>query len=302
MVYDIGSRFLSGDQIEVFEKNYGGSAVFKYYDDDPELYMLSCDCGNVGLEFELLEAFFDTAALEFELEQREEDEREAEAANNKRLSKDLAELHEACKETEIRTMEAAWEFFHERDKQILDESPESFFQPLDMRMQLPENQSDYSGAQFYLLPGSVAEEMIPAELKEQMESLYETRYSFRLGYPVAFFDDPLNRCGDEWKYNPDYPRGILFMDKEHVRGIIQFDKLKRHFAEEWNRHRSPESPQLYCIDSGRMVLVKQFDLAENGTIADPDWESFFNVFPSIVMKQYNEFLHKLDGETTVVKW
>ena len=69
MAYDIQSQILPNGQMLIHDSESGASVVFKNCQDG--LYMVYCDTGSSkAIEYPLLEEFFETAATEFELEER----------------------------------------------------------------------------------------------------------------------------------------------------------------------------------------------------------------------------------------
>ena len=69
MKYDIQSQILPNGQMLLYESNSGSSVILEACPED--LYMVYCDTGNSKtIEYPLLQEFFETAALEFELEER----------------------------------------------------------------------------------------------------------------------------------------------------------------------------------------------------------------------------------------
>lgn len=69
MSYNIQSQILPNGQMLLYESNSGSSVILKACPED--LYMVYCDTGNSKtIEYPLLQEFFETAALEFELEER----------------------------------------------------------------------------------------------------------------------------------------------------------------------------------------------------------------------------------------
>ena len=76
MSYDIQSQILPNGQMMLYESKSGSSVIMEACPDD--LYMVYCDTGNSkAIEYPLLEEFFETAALEFQLaEYFEEPEQE----------------------------------------------------------------------------------------------------------------------------------------------------------------------------------------------------------------------------------
>ena len=76
MSYDIQSQILPNGQMLLYESKSGSSVILEACPED--LYMVYCDTGNSkAIEYPLLEEFFETAALEFQLaEYFEEPEQE----------------------------------------------------------------------------------------------------------------------------------------------------------------------------------------------------------------------------------
>ena len=76
MSYDIQSPILPNGQMLLYESKSGSSVILENRSDN--LYMVYCDTGNSkAIEYPLLEEFFETAALEFQLaEYFEEPEQE----------------------------------------------------------------------------------------------------------------------------------------------------------------------------------------------------------------------------------
>jgi hypothetical protein len=280
-------KFLDGDQIEVSEKGSGDSAVFQYYDDDPDLYLVSFHYRSVGMPFSQLQDFFDAAEEELTV-QRYLGEGEATPG---RLQRDLEEFHQLAADFQKKSQADVFEFFHDRDVKVLSESPADFFLPLDMDKMLPDEENDFTGAQFFQT-ATDAEKQIPAALRKQVEALCKTKYSFRAGYPILLLEAPRDEdAQNRLLLFPETPSGILFIDRTHLYGIIQFSGLKQYFATDWNRQR-PRFPQLYCNESGKILLVKKYALNEKDEIADPnsqEWYSFFNIGPTLVIRQYQEF-------------
>ena len=284
-------RFLDGDRIEVTETGSGDSAVFQYYDDDPELYMVSFHYERVGMPFSELEVFFNAAEKEVTIRQYfDEFETEPEAD---KVSSKLAELDKLVAENRISEAEALKDF-HDWDVEVLSESPAKFFSSLDMRWMLPpEMEAGTAGTRFFLTSAD-AEAQIPDASRKQVEALCETTYSFRAGNPVLLLEAPRDENAQPTlMLYPDTPCGILFLDRTHIYGIIQFSGLKGYFATEWNTRRGPQFPQLYLNEYGKMLLVKKYALNEKDELIDPnsqeEWYSFFNTFPYLVFRQHQEF-------------
>ena len=294
MEHNFKIEFFDDGKIEVTSKESGDKVILRYYDDDPfdELYLTSLHCGPYGIPFSDLEDFVAAAGEELTIREHFAEE-EAPAT---RLSSELAELHKWNAEGRKLSKVETFEFFHDRDVEILSHSPADFFRPLDMNQMSPDTWEESTGAQFFQ-PAAEAEEQIPNVLRKQAETLYETKYSFRLGYPILLLDAPR----EEYKQTrlasyPDNPSGILFLDRSHIYGIIQFPGLKQYFATYWkNTRRGPQFPQLYCGKFGKMLLVKKFALNENDELIDPfsqDWYAFFNIGPNLVIREYRDFLRK----------
>ena len=69
MSYNIQSQILPNGQMLLYESNSGSSVILEACPED--LYMVYCDTGNSKtIEYPLLQEFFETAGLEFELEER----------------------------------------------------------------------------------------------------------------------------------------------------------------------------------------------------------------------------------------
>ena len=286
-------EFLSDDRIRVVEKNYGDSAIFKYYDDDPELYMLSCRCSAVGMDLSLLEDMFETADNEIKIQQYQEDCEAAATAAKSRANRELEKLRSFTGGAQI-TGEEAFRFFYEQDLELLKGSPEEFFRPLNMEQKFPPDPNEYTGAQFFC-PSEDAEARIPTALKKQVNDFYETEYSFRNGYPAILIGKPRAEHEEELSYYPCVRCGILFVDRAHVLGIIQFSRLNEHFADYWKCKRGPGALPLYRNEFGHTLLVMAFTLDDDDGIVAPrssKWHSFFNTYPNLISREYNEFLRE----------
>ena len=287
MLYDFDVDFLDDDRIKVTEREQGDFVIFKCYEGDPTLYMIELNCGPIGMDRLLLEEAFEAAETEILIRVHEEYDECCQPHEENRRDAELKALADAAGGFGKSSGEDVLDFFLERDLKLLGESPEKFFQPLDMTREFPESQNDYTGSQLFVDPVP-PDTKLPEELKSQLDEFYVTRYTRRLGYPAVMLAKP--RDEEKLAY-PGLPSGILFVDRDHVFGIVQFPSLKGGFADFWHRRRI--EPVFYCNDSKELLLVKKFDLAEDGGIADPNWQCFFSVLPYTVRREYNDFLRDL---------
>ena len=205
-------------------------------------------------------------------------------ADQEAVDENAAALEEEAERFRRESSEKYFEFYHDKDVKILNETPEVFFRLLDLKKDCPE------------ITGEGAREKIPQPLRAELEQYYEIEYSFRIGYPVCFIRGLRKEYADRLNYFPDMPCALLFFDPSRLFGIIQFMGTKRGFVEEWNNHCGltfSNYPKMYLNDSGRLLLVKQFDLDGAGRFAEHSWNTLFNNFPPRVLKQRREFMQKV---------